>query len=65
MKTYKLKGIDIYIVNVFSIEEAVKICWLNKIGVISENLELCDFKVDREAGYGNVYRSYKELKEFL
>ena len=65
MQTYKLKGIDIYIVNVFSIEEAVFIAWKNKIGVVEENLELCSFEVDREAGYGEVFRSYEELKKFL
>ena len=65
MKTYKLKGVDIYIVNVFSIGEAVIIALKNKIGVTEENLELCSFEVDREAGYREVFRSYEELKEFL
>lgn len=65
MKTYKLNGLDIYIVNVFSIEDAVAIAWLYKIGVTKDNLTLTDYKIESDMGVAFVCRSYEELKEFM
>lgn len=65
MKTYKLNGMDIYIVNVFSKKEAVAIALINKIGLTEENLTAIDYEVDRDFGMGILCRSYEELKNFI
>jgi len=64
MKTYKLKGLDIYCVNVFSIEEAALICRINNIGVTENDLVEVAYKVDRDI-IAEIIRSESELLQIL
>jgi len=64
MKTYKLKGLDIYIANVFSKEDAVIVCLINKIGITVNDLVETDYKVDRNI-VAELIRSESELLNML
>lgn len=64
MKTYKLKGIEYYIANVFSKEEVVIIAWLNKIGVTANDIDETNIVVDRDI-VATVFRSRDELSNYV
>lgn len=48
MKTYKLKGLDMYVTNCASKKDAVFFCLMKRIGITVDNLVETDLKVDRE-----------------
>ena len=64
MKTYKLKGLDIYVANTFSKEDAVVVCLINKIGITVNDLVETDYKVDRYI-VAELIRSESELLNIL
>ena len=64
MKTYKLKGLDIYVANTFSKEDAVVVCLINKIGITVNDLVETDYKVDRDI-VAELIRSESELLNIL
>jgi hypothetical protein len=62
MKTFKLKGIPYYLC-AFSIADAVMVCWANKVGVLSENIEETDIEPNRDA-IGMVFSSLEEYENY-
>ena len=64
MKTYKLKGLDIYVANTFSKEDAVVVFLINKIGITVNDLVETDYKVDRDI-VSELIRSESELLNIL
>ena len=49
MKTYKLNGLEIYVVDAPSIEVAVMYCLAEKIGLTEENLSEFDGNIPEDA----------------
>jgi hypothetical protein len=62
MKTYKLNGLEYYIV-AFSKQDAISIFWLHKIGVTENNLVEIDTPPNRVA-IGRIFKSLDGLKSY-
>ncbi len=63
MKVFKLKGLDFYVA-AFSVEDAILLCLLNKIGITENDITEVSIDVDREA-IGQVFRNYEELSPYI
>jgi len=62
MKTYKLNGLEIYIV-AFNKKDAVLVFLANKIGVTEENVTKTNIQPNRDA-IGKVFKSLEELTNY-
>lgn len=64
MKTFKLKNIDYYVANVFSIEDAVFIALMNRVGITTNDLEETSIVVERDV-VATFFRSKEELAPYV
>ena len=64
MKSFKLKGLDIYIINVESIEVAAIKCIVNQIGVKSNDIEEIPFNITTDV-ISKLIRTKDEFIELL
>ena len=64
MKSFKLKGLDIYIINVESIQVAAIKCIVNQIGVTSNDIEEIPFNITTDV-ISKLIRTKDEFIELL
>lgn len=64
MKSFKLKGLDIYIINVESIEVAAIKCVVNHIGVTEQDIEEIPFNITTDV-ISKLIRTKAEFIELL
>ena len=61
LKTYKVKGLDMYITNVESKDIAIVLCLLNKIVVTENDLEETEFQVPEN--YIQYFMTFQEIHD--
>lgn len=59
MKHFKLKGLDKYVINVYSIEVAVVLCLRSRIGITEKDLE--PYEANIPEGYPSAVVNYEQL----